>query len=122
MSSSFPLSEDEPPRTREALDALVQRLDGLVVLFTEASCRVGSAIEPKLRAMLEAEFPRLQLKVLQRDAAPELAASLGVFAVPAVLVYFGGKESHRVVRAFSLEELASSMARPYGLLFGEDPA
>jgi thioredoxin-like negative regulator of GroEL len=118
-----PLEPDvEPVRTPEAFDELVGRSDGLVVLFTEGSCRVGEAVEPKLRARLEAEFPRLRLVVLLREQAPELAARLGVLAVPTVIAYFGGKETHRFVRAFSLEELAAAMSRPYHILFDENPA
>lgn len=106
------------PTNPAALDELLARTDGLVLSFTESACRVGEAVQPKLEARLAAEFPRLSLVVLQRDAAPELAAHLGVFVVPTVIVFFAGRESSRFVRTFAIDQVAEAIARPYAMLFG----
>ncbi|MEW6432222.1 MAG: thioredoxin family protein [Myxococcota bacterium] len=106
------------PHTASALAEVVARHDGVVLLLTEDACRVAEAVEPRLEAMLAERFPKLERLVVSKGEAPELAAQLGVFVFPAVLAYFGGKESARFVRAFSLDVVADALARPYGIVFG----
>lgn len=106
------------PLTQDALAGEVAKHDGLVLLLTEGGCSVAEAIEPKLEAMLADRFPKLERRVVSKDDAPELAAQLGVFVFPAVVAYFGGKESARFVRTFSLDVVADALERPYGIVFG----
>jgi hypothetical protein len=100
-------------------DALVLESPGLVTLFTEASCHVADAVEPKLEALLHQRFPLLRHTVVSRTDSPELLAELGVVAFPTVITWFDGKESARFVRAFSLDAVAEALERPYGILFAD---
>ncbi len=97
---------------------LIQESGGLLVLFTESGCHVGEAIEPKLQALVHQRFPEMRQVVVSRNHVPELVAQLGVFAFPTVVTWFGGKETARFVRAFSLEAVAEAIERPYEILFG----
>ncbi len=106
------------PRTREELDALVDALDGLVVLFTEDFCQVAEAVEPKLAALLAEQFPALRMVVVSRNDAPELLAQLGVLSFPTVVLYFGGRETQRFVRTFAIDAVGAAIDRPYEILFG----
>jgi thioredoxin 1 len=92
--------------------------DAAMVLFTQASCQVGDAVEPKLKQLVHEQFPLVHLTVVSRTDAPALTAQWGVFAFPTVITFFLGKEHSRFVRTFSMDELAASLARPYELLFG----
>ncbi len=116
------MSAAQPHTTREALrellEELVQKNPGVVVLFTDASCRVAEAVEPKLEALLRERFPNVRFDVVSRADAPELLAQLGIFSFPTAIVWFAGKETARFVRVFSLDEVAEALARPYALLFG----
>ncbi len=96
---------------------LVLEHEAVLVLFTEASCRVADAVEPKLEQLARARFPRLHVAVVSRNDSPALTAQWGVFAFPTVITFFQGKEHSRFVRAFSMDELAASLERPYELLF-----
>lgn len=100
------------------VEAALRDSDAVMVLFTENTCRVADAVEPKLEALVRERFPNLRFVVVEREHVPALAAQLGVFAVPTVLTWFAGKESARFVRVFSLEEVAAAIERPYSLLFG----
>ncbi|MDP1826519.1 MAG: thioredoxin family protein [Archangium sp.] len=108
--------------TREALEELLEDLiresPGLVVLFTDAGCQVADAVEPKLAALLRQEFPALRFTVVSRSDSRQLLTQMGVLAFPTVIVFFAGKETARFTRAFSLDEVAQAIERPYGLLFG----
>lgn len=103
---------------RELLDGLVQESPGVVVLFTDSSCRVADAVEPKLEALLRERFPSMRFDVVSRADAPELVAQLGIFTFPTAVVWFDGKETARFGRVFSLDEVAATLERPYSLLFG----
>lgn len=102
---------------KELVDGLILESPGVVALFTEASCRVADAVEPKLAALLHQRFPQLRFTVVSRNDSPELLAELGVIAFPTVITWFDGKESARFVRAFSLDAVAEALERPYSILF-----
>ncbi len=89
----------------------------LLVYFDTPSCAVGSAVEPKLCALLQQDFPRMVFARVDTVASPALAAQCGVTATPTVLAYFEGREHMRKSRSFSVEELRAALARPYGLMF-----
>jgi hypothetical protein len=62
-------------------------------------------------------FSALRFIVVSREHVPQLAAQLGVFVFPALIVWFAGKETSRFVRHFSLGSVAEAIERPYGLMF-----
>lgn len=107
-----------PEALEVMLDDLIRESPGVVVLFTESACNVAEAVEPKVAALVRERFPALRFTVVSRSDAPALLAQLNVFVFPTVITWFGGKESARFVRTFSLEALADSIERPYELLFG----
>lgn len=86
--------------------------------FTSPDCGVCRALKPKLAGMLAERFPAIGFAQVDCAAAPALAADLGVFVVPALIVFTDGREGLRRSRSFGLEELASALERPYGLLYG----
>lgn len=112
------MNEPAMPTTRQELDQLLRDEDGVLALCTEGGCSVAEAVGPKVEALISQHFPRLRHVVLSRDTAPELLAQLGVFVFPTLIAWFGGRESARFVRTFSLDVVAETLARPYGLLFG----
>jgi thiol-disulfide isomerase/thioredoxin len=87
--------------------------------FTTPDCGVCKVLKPKLAAMLAERFPAVGFAQVDCAAAPALSADMGVFAVPALIVFTEGRESLRKSRSFGLEELAAALERPYGLLYGE---
>lgn len=102
---------------KELVEALVLEHPGVVVLFTDTSCRVADAVEPKLQTLLRERFPLLHSTVVSRTDSPELLAQWGVFAFPTVVSWFDGKETSRFVRTFSMDAVAEALERPYSLRF-----
>jgi hypothetical protein len=100
------------------LDDFVHTNPAAAILFTDTSCRVADAVEPKVAGLLERDFPEVRFTVVSRTDAPQRFAELGVVAYPTVIVWFGGKESARFVRAFSIDAIAEAIERPYSILFG----
>lgn len=89
------------------------------IYFTTPDCGVCRVLKPKLARMLAERFPRVGFAQVDCAASPALAADMGVFAVPTLILFTEGRESLRRSRSFSLEDLASALERPYGLLYGE---
>lgn len=101
----------------DAMQAFVSENEAAVLYFAGADCGVCKVMEPKLRALLAARFPRIAFGRIATEQAMELAAQLSVFALPTLLVFFDGRESLRYARNFSLAEVARDIERPYGLFF-----
>ena len=90
-----------------------------VLYFTTPECGVCKVLKPKLAQMLAERFPGVGFAQVDCAAAPVLAAEMGVFAVPTLIVFTDGRESLRKSRSFGLEELAGALERPYHLLYRE---
>lgn len=100
------------------IDDFIHANPAAAILFTDADCRVGDAVEPKLAELLEDQFPEVRFTVVHRTDLPRRLAELGVVTFPTLITWFGGRESSRFVRVFSLAAVAEAIERPYSILFG----
>ncbi len=91
--------------------------DGLVIYFSHDSCNVCKVLKPKIKELLADNFPGMKFVYANTVEQPDEAASMQVFAVPTILVYFEQKEYFRFGRNVSMHELNSAISRPYGFLF-----
>lgn len=98
---------------------LARRKEGsALLLFGGAHCGVCQALKPKLEAMLADEFPALEGYYLDcQGGASALCAQAGVFSLPVVQVWFGGRKFAEFSRVFSLAQVRDAIARPYGIAF-----
>lgn len=101
----------------ETLAALVEREDAVLTYFSTPTCNVCKVLKPKVRQLLEADYPRVQFRYVDCEAEPATAGQQMVFAVPTIVLYFGGRETTRMSRNIGLGELAAAIDRPYHLLF-----
>jgi len=85
------------------------------VYFSGPDCGVCRVLEPRLAALLEAEFPALATARVDCRRLPELAAAQSVFAIPTLLIYIDGRETLRYARAFSPAQVRDDLQRPYRL-------
>jgi len=94
---------------------------GKAALFylSTKSCGVCKSIKPKVISLVEENFPQLPMYYVDIEEVPEAAGQLSIFVVPAVLVFFGGRETIREARNFGIMELGAKIDRYYEMLFGE---
>jgi len=85
--------------------------------FGGADCNVCQTLNPKVKAMIKAEFPKLDFIYIDVAQHPELAAQHQVFTVPVAIAIIEKRETHRWVRAFGIDEIRGKLKRPYSLLF-----
>ncbi|HOI88091.1 MAG TPA: thioredoxin family protein [Lentimicrobium sp.] len=104
-------------KTQEELDGLNRTSAALLLYFYNDSCAPCVALRPKVEELITNRFPRMDHSYINAGLNPALAASNGVFASPAILVFFDGKETFRVSKYVSIDELASRIQRYYNLIF-----
>lgn len=90
-----------------------------ILWFGSEGCNVCQALRPKVRALIETKFPKLEFEYVDVAENPALAAQHRVFTVPVAIAVFERRETHRWVRAFGIDEIREKLARPYSLLFGD---
>lgn len=101
------------------LDTFLQQHPAAAIYFSGPDCSVCQALKPKVLALLQQQFPRIEIALVDCAQAAELAAQQTVFTVPTLVIYLDGREFLRKVRNFSLRELADELERPYALFCGE---
>lgn len=91
--------------------------DAALFYFSTTTCNVCKVLKPKVKELIESEFPKINLYYVDIEKAPVVSGQFRIFSIPTLLVYFGGKEYLRKSRTIGLGELASEIGRPYGLMF-----
>ena len=74
-------------------------------------------MEPKVRDMLQQDFPKLDFAWIDMNTLPAVAASQQVFVEPTILLFVEGKEYLRKSRNIHLADLNNGLARIYDLAF-----
>jgi thiol-disulfide isomerase/thioredoxin len=82
------------------------------------TCGVCKSVKPKVMTLVEEHFPKLPMYYVDIEEVPEAAGQLSIFVVPAVLVFFAGRETIREARNFGILELGQKIDRYYEMLFG----
>lgn len=90
-------------RTWEAVQKEIQTHPCLLVYLGARGCGVCHADRPRVETLANRyEVPMIDIET---EEAPEIAGQLGLFTVPAVLVFVYGREYLRQVRFLDFREL-----------------
>jgi len=100
-----------------ALDDLIDDTPALAVWFSGPDCRVCQDLKPRVAEQLQQRFPQLLRVEVDCARLPAPAAQRQIFSIPALLVFFAGHETLRLVRNFSLNQLDQQLQRPYRSFF-----
>tara|TARA_B110000285_G_C14958372_1_gene530363 strand:- start:76 stop:393 length:318 start_codon:yes stop_codon:yes gene_type:complete len=96
----------------------IQSQAATALYFKGERCSVCSVLEPKIKALLETEFPKFTfISVPESEGSNELTAQLRIFNVPTLILFLEGKEFLRTGRNTSIMELAKQIRRPYAICF-----
>lgn len=105
-------------RNAAQLQELISVDKGVLVYFYNAFCAPCITLRPKVEALLEAEFPLMNLVFINSMIYPELAAEFGIYTSPSLLVFFEGKEIVRESKFVSVEALQEKIERCYPMVYG----
>ncbi len=101
----------------DELDTLIQREEGLLILFGGKDCNVCHVIKPKLIEMVPVAYPKLKMVYVDCHVTTDVCAQKGVLSLPTLQVYFTGQKFIEEVRTFSLQKVIDDIQRPYGMCF-----
>ena len=89
----------------------------VVLYFYNDNCAPCISLRPKVEKLVADKFPMIHLLWINSLVNPEIPANFGVFANPAILLFFEGKEFKRFSKYISIDELSDSISRYYSLVF-----
>jgi thioredoxin 1 len=99
------------------LEVLKDKRESFYIYFSAPSCGVCQVLSPKISSMMQKEFPLLQAFHIDTSRHPEIAAQLGLYTNPSLLVYLDGKEFIRRSRSIGVTQVEEDIKRTYNLLF-----
>ncbi|MDQ1769587.1 thioredoxin [Labilibaculum sp. A4] len=99
------------------LETLKEKRESFYIYFSAPSCGVCEVLSPKLRYMMKEQFPNLKAFHVDNSLQPEIAAQLGLYTNPSLLVYLDGKEVLRKSRSIGVSQVEEEIRRTYELLF-----
>ena len=105
------------PLTLEAFHRLIAETPAVLAYFSGEQCAVCHALKPKIKKLLQEDFPQLRFFEIDSHQQPEIAGQLSVLSVPTIIIFVEGKEQSRFTRGFSISELADNISRWYELFF-----
>ncbi len=103
----------------EEIQNLINEKDGVLLYFSGENCNVCHALRPKVDELFAKKFPLIERVFLDAHQNPEISAHFGVFSVPTMIVFLGGREFAREGRAVSLHQLEEKLSRPYSIMIDE---
>ena len=103
----------------QELQELITREKGLVLYFSSDSCSVCKVLKPKVRDLLQEQFPKMISRYVDIEKSPVISGQFRIFTIPTILIFFEGKEQVRYSRNISMHQLEKSISRPYGMISEE---
>ena len=101
----------------EELESIISKNLGVLIYFSSPVCNVGEVFEPKVRRLLEEEYPKIPFYHVDMNQTPAISAKYSVFVMPTIIIFFDGKETIKKSRHIGIAELADAIRRPYSLIF-----
>jgi thioredoxin-like negative regulator of GroEL len=101
----------------QELNKIIEKESALMLYFYNDDCPPCISLRPKVESLVADKFPNMKLAWINAKKHPEIPANFQVFANPAILVFFEGKEFKRFSKYISTDELYQSIQRVYQLMF-----
>jgi len=89
----------------------------VLAYFSTNDCNVCKVLKPKVKELIEYEFPLINFLYINVNESKETAAQFSVFAIPTIIIFVDGKEYIRKSRFINLEEMKSELDRIYSLIY-----
>jgi thiol-disulfide isomerase/thioredoxin len=90
---------------------------GLIVYFYSDNCAPCKSLRPKVKDLLETDYPKMSLYFINSEKHAEISAEFGVYSNPTLLVFFDRKEYFRKSKYVSISELSQDIERLYSMMF-----
>jgi thioredoxin-like negative regulator of GroEL len=101
----------------EDLNKIITNNKIVLCYFSTVSCSVGEALEPKVKSLINTDFPKIHIFHVDIHSSPEIIAKFSVYVEPTILVFFYGKETIRKSRNVGIYELREAIEKRYKLIY-----
>ncbi len=98
------------------IEMLIENSPALLLYISKEGCNVCRELKPKIIKLIDGHFPEMKFQYIDLETVREAAVKFSVFALPAILIYFDGKEFFREGRNLGMEQLRAKIERPYSML------
>ena len=96
---------------------LISDKTAVLLYFYNDNCAPCKVLRPKVKEMVETDFPNIEFRLINAEKYPATSAEYGVFASPTLLVFIEGKEYIRESKNISISELHEKIERYYNMVF-----
>ena len=103
----------------DSFNQLVQEKDALIVYFSNNICGACDVLEDKLAVLLEKDYPKMEMHLVQIADNQEIAGQNRVFAAPTILIFFTGREQARFTRSVGMSQIIDVIDRSYQMIFDD---
>ena len=105
--------------TSTDLQDSIDKNPAVIIYFYSDKCAPCISLRPKVKKLINDEFPKINLQFVNAETSPEITGSFGIFSNPTIIVFFDGKEYRRYSKYISMNELSVDIERVYNILFEE---
>ena len=103
--------------TKDEISNLIATEPAVITYFYSDNCAPCVSLRPKVQKLVDEDFPKIKLVLINAETLPELPAAYSVFSNPTLILFFDGREYRRESKYISIPQLSESIERPYNMLF-----
>lgn len=103
--------------TDNDIQDFIKNNTAILLYFYNDNCAPCKILRPKVQDMIEADFPKIQFKLINAEQYAATAVQYDVFSSPTLLIFFEGKEYIRESKNISISELHDKTERIYRMIF-----
>jgi len=97
----------------------IKQEPALMLYFYSDRCAPCLSLRPKVIELVQKEFPRVSMYLVNSEKHPEITAAHNCFSSPTLILYFDSREYRRMSKYVSISQLSGEILRPYELMFGD---
>jgi len=101
------------------LEQLIRENQAVMLYFYSDRCAPCVSLRLKVEALIQQNYSSFELCFIDSEKHPSITAQFGVFANPAILVFFEGNEFMRWSKYVSIQQIETAIDRPYQIIFEE---
>ena len=109
--------DNELSQLAQLQDAILND-EALLAYFYSDHCAPCISLRPKIKDLINSEYPKMKLYFINSEKYPEITAEFGIFSNPTLLVFFDRKEYLRKSKYVSIPEMQQGIERLYEMMFG----
>ena len=105
--------------TLEAFNKVIDEKEAVIIYFSNNICGACDVLEEKLIALIESDYPKMEMFVVFTETSQEISGQNRVFAAPTILIFFTGREQARFTRSVGISQIIGVIDRPYNMIFDD---